>query len=71
MIDKYKVNNEKSISCEFCNKQYNLRTKLEHEKHCLVRLAMESEVNPQKMSTFCLRAYDIDDILLEEPSDFT
>lgn len=32
---------------------------------------MESEVNPQKMSTFCLRAYDIDDILLEEPSDFT
>lgn len=32
---------------------------------------MESEVNSQKMTTFCLRAYDIDDALLEEPSDFT
>lgn len=40
-----------------------------HEKHCLVRLALESEVNPQKMSTFCLPAYDIDDIPLEEPGD--
>lgn len=71
MIEKCIVNNEKSTSCEFCNNKYNLRTKLVHEKHCLVRLAMESEVNPQKMQTVCFRAYDIDDILLEEPSDVT
>lgn len=40
-----------------------------HEKRCLVILALESEVNPQKMSTFCLSAYDIDDMALEEPGD--
>lgn len=71
MIDKFKVNNYKSIFWECCNKQYNLITTLVHENHCLVKLAIESEVNPQKMSTFCVRANDIVDILLEEPSDFT
>lgn len=37
-----------------------------HEKHCLVILALESEVNPRKKSNFCLCSYDIDDIPLEE-----
>lgn len=70
LIDKYIVKNEKSVTSEFCKKQYYLRMKLIHEKHCLVRLAIESEVNPRKMSTFCLRAYDFDDTSLEEPGDF-
>lgn len=71
LIDKYIESNGKSTTCEFCKKHYSLRTKLVHEKHCLVRLAMESEVNPEKMLTFCLRACDFDDIPLEKPSDFT
>lgn len=50
----------------FVKKHYSLRTKLVHEKHCLVRLAMESEVNPEKMLTFCLRACDFDNIVPKE-----
>lgn len=69
-VDNYIESNRKSTTCEFCKKQYSLRTKVVHEKHCLVRLAIESEVNPEKMTTFCLRAFDIDDIPLEKPSDF-
>lgn len=48
LVDKYIESNWKSTTCEFCKKHYSLRTKLVHEKHCLVRLAMESEVNPEK-----------------------
>lgn len=32
-------------------------------------MALESKIDPQKMSTFCLLAYDIDDIPLDEPID--
>lgn len=66
-VDYYIESNRKSTTCEFCKKHYSLKTKVVHEKHCLVRLAIESEVNPEKMSTFCLHASDIDDIPLEKP----
>lgn len=69
-VDNYIESNRKSTTCKFCRKQYSLRTKAVHEKHCLVRLANESEVNSEKMTTFCLRAFDINDIPLEKPSDF-
>lgn len=32
---------------------------------------LSSEADPQKMSMFCLRAYDIDDIHKDEPKEFT
>lgn len=51
LIDEYIANNENSITCDFCKKQYYLRTKVVHEKHCLVRLALESRI-PQKCLHF-------------------
>lgn len=70
LIDEYIANNENSITCDFCKKQYYLRTKVVHEKHCLMRLALESRKDPTKMSTFCLRAYGFEKESLKEMTDF-
>lgn len=70
LIDEYIANNENSITCDFCKKQYYLRTKVVHEKHCLVRLALESRKDPTKMSTFCLHADGFEKESLKEMTDF-
>lgn len=36
-----------------------------------MKLALSSETDLQKMSMFCLRAYDIGDIHKDEPKEFT
>jgi hypothetical protein len=65
-IDSYNASNANSTGCNFCEKQHVLRSKLVHEEHCLVRLALEGKSDVTKMATFCLRAQDIKDELLEE-----
>ncbi|XP_061191610.1 uncharacterized protein LOC133199788 [Saccostrea echinata] len=70
-IDKYIAENGDCRSCDFCKKQYSLRTKFVHENHCLVKLAKESKMDPLKMATFCLRACDLEDVSLEEPMEFS
>lgn len=57
LIDEYIANNENSITCDFCKKQYYLRTKVVHEKHCLVRLALESTM--VRWSSYVLMSYGI------------
>lgn len=65
LVDSYISDHTDSDSCDYCKKQYVLRSILVHEKHCLVRLAKETETDVTKMTTFCLRAQDVKEDLLD------
>jgi hypothetical protein len=65
LVDRYIVNTTDPESCDFCQKHV-LRSKLVHEKHCLVRLALEARSDVTKMTTFYLRAQDFDNELCQE-----
>jgi ribosomal protein L37AE/L43A len=66
LVDRYIATTTDPESCDFCQKQHVLRSKVVHEKHCLVRLAMEARSDVTKMTTFCLRAQDVDDELCQQ-----
>ena len=66
LVDRYIDHTTDPESCDFCQKQHVLRSKLVHEKDCLVRLVLEAQSDVTKMTTFCLRAQDVDNKLCDE-----